>query len=315
MGRQGDEYISANEIAGKAKTISYEVICALGKRAPRVFVNEGGEDAYEPRLRRVFIPDDERSIARIDSIIRSCFKARTYSPELGEAIFKEMFETLFGKENRQLELRTGFKYDITVSEYSPQEKEANPSADRYFKVTTGIEYSKTLRHKVFFIGCAVNNDQLSQMFNDESCEYRWLLGSKYDEVKEGDFKVNHVRVDEEDVSIIKAENTPRGYEVWCGGTSVENKMHTRARIKIEIETKKLKTSNIFSVFLVYPTRGLEISFNYGGTKLKNVRDITFFAGKHPYPEIERRKDESITLRIDSNDWIFPNSGVTFIWDV
>ncbi|MBN2254320.1 MAG: alanine racemase, partial [Deltaproteobacteria bacterium] len=308
MGRQDEEYISANEIAAKAKTISYEIICALGKRAPRVFVNEGREDAFEPRLRRVFIPDEERSIARIDSIIRSCFKARAYSPELGEAIYNEMFETLFGKENRQLELRTGFKYDIKVSEYSPEEKGAEPSADKYFKVTTRIEYSKILRNKVFFIGCAVNNDQLAQMFDDESCEYRWLLGSKYDEVKERDFQVNHVRIDGEDVSIIKAENTSRGYEVWCGGKSVEKKVRKRARILIEIETKKLKTNNIFSVFLVYPTRGLEISFNYSGTKLKNVRDITFFAGKHPYPEIERKKGESLTLRINSDDWIFPNSG-------
>ena len=40
LGRQGKEYISANEIAAKAKTISYEVLCALGKRAPRVFHSE-----------------------------------------------------------------------------------------------------------------------------------------------------------------------------------------------------------------------------------------------------------------------------------
>lgn len=315
MGRQGTEYISANEIAGKAQTISYEIICALGKRAPRVFVNEGKEDAFEPRLRRVFIPDEERSIRRIDNIIRSCFKARAYSPELGDAIYKEMFETLFGKENRQLELRTGFKYDIHVSEFSPEEKTADPTTEHYFKVTTRIEYSKTLRNKVFFIGCALNNRQLSQMFEDESCEYRWLLGSKYEEVKESDFKVNHVRIDENDVSVIKAENTARGYEIWCGGESVESKVRKQARIQIEIETKKFKTSNIFSVFLVYPTRGLEISFNYGGTELKNVREISFFAGKHPYPEIEHKKGDSLRLRINNDEWIFPNSGVTFIWDL
>ena len=315
MGKQGREYISANEIADMAQTVSYEVLCALGKRAPRVFVNEGREDAFEPRLRRVFIPDEERSIVRIDTIIRSCFKARAYTPELGEAIYNEMFETLFGKENRQLELRTGFKYDIHVSEFSAEEKAADPTTDQYFKVTTRIEYSKTLRNKVFFIGCAQNNHQLSQMFDDESCEYRWLLGSKYEEIKESDFKVNHVRIDGDDVSIIKAENTERGYEVWCGGESVENKVRKRAHVQIEIETKKFKTSNIFSVFLVYPTRGLEISFNYGGTELKNVRDISFFAGKHPYPEIENKRGESLTLRINNDEWIFPNSGVTFIWDL
>ena len=55
LGRQ-QEYISANEIAAKAKTISYEVLCALGKRAPRVFLQKGETDAVEPRLRRIFVP-------------------------------------------------------------------------------------------------------------------------------------------------------------------------------------------------------------------------------------------------------------------
>lgn len=39
-GRQGDESITIDEIASKLGTISYEVVCALGKRVPRVYVNK-----------------------------------------------------------------------------------------------------------------------------------------------------------------------------------------------------------------------------------------------------------------------------------
>jgi alanine racemase len=315
MGQQGDQYISANEIAQKANTISYEVLCALGKRAPRVFINHEGENAFEPRLRRVFIPDEMRSMARIDNIIRSCFQTRAYTPELGDAIYYEMFETLFGKENRQLELRTGFKYDIRVSDFSQEEISEDRIAEEYFKVTTRIEYSKTLKNDVFFIGCAHNNEQLSRMFDDEHCEYRWLLGTRGEQIRERDFKVNRIRVDDEDVPITRAENTDRGFEVWCGGDAINSKLNKPARIQIEIETKKFKSSNIFSVYLVYPTRGLEINFDYAGTKLRNVREVSFFAGKHPYPEVEYRRGESITLKINEDEWIFPNSGMTFIWDV
>jgi len=315
MGRQGEEYISANEIAGKAKTISYEILCALGKRAPRVFVNKGVKGAVEPRLRRIFIPDEERSIARIDNIIRSCFQARAHDAEMGNAIYYEMFETLFGKENRQLELREGFKYDIYVSEFSAEEKSADQFAEDYFKVTTRIEYSKTLKNNVFFIGCALNNEQLSQLFDDENCEYRWLLSTREEQIRERDFKVDRVRVDNEDIPIVRAENTARGYEVWCGGDKIRNKLNKQVKIQIEIVTKKFKSSNIFSVYLAYPTRGLEINFNYGGTELRRVREVSFFAGRHPYPEIEEEKGRSLRLRIDEDDWVFPNSGVTFIWDL
>jgi len=66
--------------------------------------------------------------------------------------------------------------------------------------------------------------------------------------------------------------------------------------------------------LVYPTRGLEVSFNYGGVDLKNVREISFFSGKHPYPEVKKEWGRSISLKISDDEWVFPTSGVTFIWD-
>ena len=288
-------------------TISYEIICALGKRAPRVFVHKGKTDTIEPRLRRVFIPDEEKSISRIDNIIRNCFQTRARDAELGDAIYYEMFETLFGKEDRQLELRTDFKYDINVID--------DDLAENYFKVTTHIEYTKTLRNSIFIIGCARNDRQLTALFDDGRCEYRWLLNRGEDLFSESDFKVNRVRINGEAVTIIKTENTDRGYEVWCGGDTLEEKLNKPVKMEIEIETRKFKGKNIFSVYLVYPTRGLEISFNYDGTNLKNVREVSFFAGKHPYPEVVKEEGKSIRLKISDDEWIFPNSGVTFIWNL
>jgi alanine racemase len=38
MGRQGDNFISAEEIADAEGTINYEVVCNVGKRVPRVYI-------------------------------------------------------------------------------------------------------------------------------------------------------------------------------------------------------------------------------------------------------------------------------------
>ncbi|MGZ3581032.1 MAG: alanine racemase, partial [Syntrophales bacterium] len=259
MGGQGREYISADEIAGKVQTISYEILCALGKRAPRVFLNKGKTNSVEPRLRRIFIPEEEKSIARIDGIIRHCFQARAHDEELGDAIYYEMFETLFGKDDRQLELRSNFKYDISVNEFSKEERQSDNRAADYFKVTTHVEYVKNLKNPFFMIGCALNDEQLASFFNDKKCEYRWLLNRGDDPVTERDFKVAAVRIDNEEVPIIKTENTERGYEVWCGDDKLKKKLNKMAKVEIEIVTKKSKSSNTFSVYIVYPTRGLDIS--------------------------------------------------------
>lgn len=39
IGRQGDEEITASDIAQWANTISYEVLCAIGSQIPRRYVS------------------------------------------------------------------------------------------------------------------------------------------------------------------------------------------------------------------------------------------------------------------------------------
>jgi alanine racemase len=314
MGKQGQEYISANEIAGKAKTISYEVLCALGKRAPRVFLQKGETGAVEPRLRRIFVPDEERSISRIDNIIRHCLHARTHNEELGDAIYYEMFETLFGKEDRQLELRSCFRYNIRIAQL-PEANKSTPLADAYFQLSTHVEYKKTIRNHVFMIGCASNNAQLDALIEDPLCEYRWILGHDDDLVVQRDFKVERMRIDGEDIPIIETKKTNRGYEVWCGDEALKKKINCEVKIEIEIVTKKAKGNKAFPVYLLYPTRGIEINFNYENANLKNVREESFFAGRHPQPSISVSKGKFIDIKISDQEWIFPTSGVIFIWDI
>ncbi|HOW56665.1 MAG TPA: alanine racemase [Smithellaceae bacterium] len=313
LGSQGNEYISADEIAEKAKTISYEVLCALGKRAPRVFIQRGKADAVEPRLRRIYIPDEEKSISRIDNIIRHCFQARTSNDELGDAIYYEMFETLFGKEDRQLELRSCFSYNIEIAAFPQTDKKVASSAS-YFQVTANISYKKTISDNIFMIGCALDNRQLAALLEDPHCEYRWLLGGGESLDTARDFNVESVRIDGENIPIIAAKKTDRGYEVWCGDEKLKSKINQEVKIEIKIVTKKAKSNNIFPVYLVYPTRGVDITVNYEKAALKNMRVQSFFAGRNPAPSITSSKGKFIKINVSDNQWIFPTSGAIFIWD-
>jgi alanine racemase len=311
LGAQGNERITADEIAKKARTISYEVLCALGKRAPRVFLQQGKANAVSPRLRRVFVPDEEKSISRIDNIIRHCLQTRARNEELGNAIYYEMFETLFGKEDRQLELRSAFRYDISIAQM-PKSKN---NGHNYFRVNTHISYKKMLKNDVFMIGCAADNKQLSALFEDPLCEYRWLLGAAKGADIACDFSVENIHVDNRKVPITEAKKTARGYEVWCGADFLKEKLNTEVKIEIEIATKQAKENKIFPVYLVYPTRGVEINFDYQKAKLKNVREESFFAGRHPAPAVTSGKGKFVKVKVSDREWIFPTSGVIFFWDI
>ncbi len=41
LGRQGESEISADDIAERAQTISYEIFCGVSKRVPRIYIKEG----------------------------------------------------------------------------------------------------------------------------------------------------------------------------------------------------------------------------------------------------------------------------------
>jgi alanine racemase len=187
--------------------------------------------------------------------------------------------------------------------------------EAYFRVSTHIEYKKTIRNNIFMIGCALDNSQLAALFEDPLCEYRWLLGNGKDLVMERDFTVEHVRVDNKDIPIIETKKTKRGYEVWCGSEKLKEKINSEVKIEIEIATKQAKDNKIFPVYLIYPTRGVDINFNYEKAKLKNVRAESFFAGRHSQPSISGSKGKFIDIKISDKEWIFPTSGVIFIWDI
>lgn len=313
MGHQGEEEITVDAIAALTGTISYEILCALGKRAPRVFLLKGSKDAVEPRLRRIFIPDEEKSITRLDNVIRRCLHTRVNNAEFGDAIYYTMLETLFGKEDRQLELRRDFKYEIDMAEFSVDEVAVNPLYRDHLKITTHVEYHKILNSDAFFIGCADNSEQLAAFLEDPRCEYRWLLDSGGELEANRDFHIQRVCIDNVDLRLNSKANTSRGYEVWCGAEELAEKINKEVKFHLEVVTTKPKHSKLLSVYLIYPIRGVDITLNYQAAKLVNVREIAFFAGKHPYPAITREVGK-IQLQVSDREWVFPTSGVTFVWD-
>ncbi len=52
MGKQGGDEITVEEIAEKIGTISYEVLCIVGKRVPRVYMRDGNPFEAEVYVRR-----------------------------------------------------------------------------------------------------------------------------------------------------------------------------------------------------------------------------------------------------------------------
>lgn len=57
IGQQGDEYISAEEVAAHMGTLNYEIICNIGPRIPRVYIKNGRAIAAEKVVQVSYFDD------------------------------------------------------------------------------------------------------------------------------------------------------------------------------------------------------------------------------------------------------------------
>ena len=164
------------------------------------------------------------------------------------------------------------------------------------------------------IGCALDNHQLAAFWKILAANIAGFWGAAVLWISSGISAVERVSIDNQKIPIIETKKTERGYEIWCGDDKLREKINKEVKIEIEIVAKKAKSNNIFAVYLVYPTRGIDISFNYEKAPLKNVRVESFFAGRHPSPSIIGSKGKFIEIKVSEREWIFPTSGAIFIWD-
>lgn len=297
IGRDGAEEITATEVAKEAGTLSYEVLCLIGKRAPRVYTQGGRVGGVRPALRRrnvlsQLIPPEE-----MEEIIKDCLQIRL-NEEVGEALYHGILEAIFGQKGGELQYRKDLRHRIWFEE----------EEGRYL-AKTEIEYYKTLRSDSFYVACAKDEDSLAYYFQDPRCEYRWLL--EKGQLLASDFEVKGVGVDGLMFEPQREGITERGYEIHFQDPRLQSKLNQPVKIKIETQTWQEEDKRELPIYIVYPTNGMEVTFDYSRTGIDGVKAISFLASKSRYPQKRESKRKSITLSLKG--WIFPNSGITFIW--
>jgi len=91
--------------------------------------------------------------------------------------------------------------------------------------------------------------------------------------------------------------------------SYSTKLFINCRAKIHRLVVKISLTYKRGFRYSLPGKASSYQYNY------NVRGESFFAGRHPQPSISAAKGKCVDIKISGQEWIFPTSGVIFIWDV
>ncbi len=293
-----NDKISAEYLTSLYNGSSYELLCQIGRRAKRYYRKEGKFIDSSPLLRRAFVPTDY-SPQKLSSIIETAISHRIKSREISTIIYKDFLERFFKEKDKNVHYRENFNHTI----------EFIKRTDNFFQVKTTLEYEKILTNPYFYVICASNEKILEKFFLDPFVEYRWLLYGDF-RLDKKHFEILSVKIN--DMELNYKQNDYKEYlSVRCFDERLKNIIGKKVKFFISTMTYYPANSHQLSVYINELTKNINISFKYNNL-FNKVETVPFFSGKKHFPNISYNND-TVSLKTNPDEWIFPNSGVVFVY--
>lgn len=316
LGENGNLVLSAEEIANLYNGLSYETVCNIGRRAQRIFIRENENTQVEPISRRSFIAKDF-SNPKLEKIIQASINQRLNSKEIGGIIYNELLEDLFSTSDQGITWKRDFSHKVTFYLRDKSQQESYPYSRRMYLVKTELSYKKVLQKEWFKIVCATSLKDLEQYFQSPVVEYRWLLDRKIN--LRDSFKIDEILVENIPLNykvinnhLHKGDETKQNLEIECTHPSIKHLIGKEVTFTINTTTYYPAQKHELSIYISELTKGLSVSFDFANTDIKEAEAISIFAGKKKYPA-RIKKDKQIIIKIPPDEWVFPNSGIVFVW--
>ena len=292
--------LRAENIVSQYNGSSYELLCQIGRRAKRYYHENGEIIASSPLLRRDFVSFDY-SDDKLNSVIETAIEQRVQSKEISSLIYSELLKRFFAEHDRDIHYRRNFRHYIEFNKHKFSDLK------QYYQTNTTLTFTKQLQQEFFYVACANEEPLLERYFLRSDVEYRWLLDKNLDATS---FDVTSVKVNE--IELYHEMKMADGcLEIRCHHPQLKDLVGKEVEFSISTQTFYPKSFHQLSVYLIEMTQGAEITFNFGNV-LKSAEAVPIFSGRSKFPKISSMKNE-ITISTQSEEWIFPTSGVVFVY--
>lgn len=189
------------------------------------------------------------------------------------------------------------------------------SAKGYFTVIARWEYSVTPRHLQRRFLCFGDRQEYVEVAQSRSAASAWYFkpDEHFSAKDEEAFKLLNFAVNGKERSIKRSSRKAyQEYSVSVGADVIE----AAEPVTISYTTSTVTKANGHLLFfeIEQPTNGINVSFDYTGTDIASVSAIDLVQSMRP-SRIEHTPEEvqPKTLRVEIDGWVFPRSGVAFVW--
>ena len=263
----------------------------------------------------------------VDSIIKNCFEAKLCNADRAVALYEGLGLPSFNEEI----FRSEFDYKINLAQLDSDLEIDHIvfSTANYFRMREDLIYKKRLRIKenqALIVGLCFDERHLEH-YRGKECIYRTILRLA-DNDKENllerikinpneilkIFSIETVKINGEDLDppTLRSYDDDKGIEMIY----YSNKKKEGVTIEISINSIRNKNINYYSAYLYDPTFNPKIRLEYCD-EIGEVFPIAFFTSKSKGANKKTRPDPPNPLAkycsIEINEWVFPTSGVVFVW--
>lgn len=208
--------------------------------------------------------------------------------------------------------KRNYCYHILLNEHPSQTLK-----DRFYAATFKIHFEAILLESEVVIETARTDNNFHQIYDklvkNRRSIYRYILKTEEKSLPSDFFSVNKVTVskNELEIGILKSsKGDSNHWQLVCTHENLSSLVGSEVEFTIEINTIIDKRRNEFTVLFGYPVENLLTEFFYHKTDINRIDIVDMLTAKGSPVKVSHEK---LGVGANYNGWIFPNSGITYVW--
>jgi len=248
---------------------------------------------------------------RVDEVLLTCLSTRLgkeMSQELLAGVINPVLHAFDSSRQRVM-----YDYDIRIQ----LERAAHPDvAKSFYALHLTVEYTYKLNIPQFRFACAISRDAFRKLLDDPTFTYVYYLPAS--NLGNLPFQVTDIRLQHEGMIVPLTKTAipvdERMKEFSFGASDLPEYVGKECRLVYSISTLIRKNGHMYFVSIKHPIRNLKATFDSGDTGITDVSVSDQFVSSGGMILTEQASGGRIIRVASVAGWVFPNSGVTFVWD-
>lgn len=258
--------------------------------------------ANQEDLARVATPET------LDQIITNSLALRLRDPVFAGEIYRDIRDQAVGAAERWQDAALSIKL-------SPMQSNHLPGSPALFSVVVRWEYTTVPKLPQRRFVCLSDRTEYVELANQRGETSPWYLkpGSGLDASAPNAFMLLQFAINGEERTIRRsARRNGQTYSVNVGVDVIEAQQPVT--ISYTYRTVTTQAGHLLFFDIEQPTKNLRVDLDYSGCAIASMSALDLIPSVRP-TRIERSPSElpAGVVRVDVDGWVFPRSGIAFVW--